>query len=621
MIFALAFALRAVYTFQVRYTPFFQTLGLDAKFYDQWAREIAGGTSERGAFFMTPLYSYFLAAVYRLFGRDLLLVRMIQAGMGAATAAIVYLLGKEIFDRRVGILAGLITAGYGALIFYDCSVLLTPLLVFLNVLAVFLLVRADTTGRPAHYILAGAVLGLAAIGRAAALVSAAVAVLWVWLARRESPEGRKKRAKSGGGPNTLRAGALRSAVLVAVGIVVVVAPVTVRNFVVERDFVLITSNGGLNFFIGNGDGATGGYVKPEGLDIVSDPDGEHIAERDVGRELKPSEVSGYWYGRARANIRRNPGGWVRLMVRKVAFVMSSYEMPQLENYYFQKRYSPLLRIPLLGFAIIAPLGLLGLGLAFRRRRPRLLALYTSSYLLSISAFFVVARYRLPVVPFLVLFASYGVFELVRRARAKEYRLLVLPIAVLAVLLYLVNANHYDINRETGFAQPHFRLGIIYSERGEIDDAIYEYEQAIRLDPDYSKSYLNLGAAFSEAGRNEEAKQAFRSAIRLDPGYASARINLAMLLERSEEYERALSQVDTVLSMEPHNPTALKERGVILYRVGDAEGAETWLREALTWDAAGEERPEIEFYLALLGGSGEAGIPVEASAMMARADTL
>ncbi|MCK4511253.1 glycosyltransferase family 39 protein, partial [bacterium] len=184
VVFAVAFLLRAIYTYQVRYTPFFQTLGLDAKFYDQWAKDIAGGTAERGAFFMTPLYSYFLATVYRLFGRDLLLVRMIQAGLGAATASLVYLLGRDLFDRRVGLLAGLLTAGYGALIFYDCSVLLTPLLVFLNVLAVYLILRADASGKPIHYLAAGVALGLAIIGRAAALLPAAAAVLWIWLSAR-----------------------------------------------------------------------------------------------------------------------------------------------------------------------------------------------------------------------------------------------------------------------------------------------------------------------------------------------------------------------------------------------------------------------------------------------------
>jgi len=622
VLFLLAFVLRVVYTYQVRYTPFFQTLGLDAKFYDRWARDIAGGTDTTGAFFMTPLYSYFLSFIYRLFGRDLLLVRLIQAGLGSFTAVLAYLIGRDVFDRRVGILSGLVVATYGALIFYDCSIILTPLLVLLNAFAVYLLLKADVTARPQHYLAAGAVMGLAAVGRAAALLSAGAAVLWVWLARGPLGRGSGEGAEGEGRDAVRSVTALMAAALVLLGLVIVIAPVTVRNYVAERDFVLITSNGGLNFYIGNGDAANGGYVRPEGLDIVTDPDGRAIAEGELGRPLKPSEVSGYWYRRAWTHVRNDPSGALQLMVRKIVFVMSSYELPQLENYYFQRRYSRLLRLPLPAFALVAPLGLVGLGMTFRRRRPRLLAVYSCVYLFSTAVFFVVARYRLPVVPLLAVFASDAVFELVRRARAGRYGSLVAPVAALGALLFLVNANIYGVDRSAGFSQPHYRLGIIYAERGMSDEAAREFRTSIELDPLYARSHLNLGAVLMESGDPEGARTAFLNAIRLDPGYAAARTNLAMLLEGAGEYDRALAQVDTVLAEDPRNVRALKERGVILYRAGrDPDEAARWLGEALKNDSTGEERAEIEFYLSVLSGAGERRLPDEVVAAMTRAETL
>ena len=322
VIFALAFVLRLVYVLQIRYTPFFQTLGLDAKYYDRWAREIAEGRAPSEAYFMTPLYPYFLATIYRLFGRDLLLVRLIQAGLGSLSAVLVFYLGTDVFDRRVGILAGLVTATYGALIFYDGSILLTPLLVLLNLLSLFLLVRADITGKPVVYAMAGLSLGFAAVGRAAVLAFIPVALVWVWLgsgmgakdgsreggAVGERVDGKRPKTvpkahprKSGAGRSTgrVRAGA-RAAALVLLGVLVVIVPVTVRNYVVARDFVIVTSNGGLNFYIGNSEIASGSYVRPEGLDIVEDADGERIAEEDLGpylevdyyaRQLYPSDPS------------------------------------------------------------------------------------------------------------------------------------------------------------------------------------------------------------------------------------------------------------------------------------------------------------------------------------------
>jgi len=604
VIFVVALVVRLVYVFQVRQTPFFETLGLDAKFYDAWARRIASGTSEREAFFMSPLYPYFLSAVYRILGRDLLLVRVIQAGIGSATAAMAYLIGHRVFGNRVGVIAGLVTACYGALVFYDGSILITPLLVFLNSLCLYLLIRADDRGTQWLYALAGVSLGLAGIGKATALAFAPVAALWIWFSWRRN-----------------RTGRALAVLLFALGVILVVAPVTVRNLVVANDFVMVTSNGGLNFYIGNSEISTGGYVKPEGLDIVSDPDGESIAEAAVGRELKPSEVSAFWYGRSRSYIGEDPGGWMRLLVRKLSFAMSSYELPQLENYYFQKRYSGLLALPLPGFALVAPLGLLGIVLAWRRRQARLLALFFASYMATVVAFFVVARYRLPVVPVLAVGSGFAVLELIRLVRDRAWKTVGYAAVGLIILLLAVNVNFYNVDRARGFAQSHFRLGIIYGERGDTARAIEECRRAIELDPEYPKSYLNLGAMLVEAGEPVEAIEAFRAAVRLDPEYVTGRVNLAMALEAVGEFEGAVAQLDTVLSAHPTSALALKERGVALYRWGRFDEARESLTAALSVDREGSERAEASFYLNLIDRPVRAEVPQASVTAMAAADTL
>jgi tetratricopeptide (TPR) repeat protein len=631
VIFALAFVLRVIYILQVRDTPFFQTLGLDAKFYDQWAREVARGEAPPGAFFMSPLYAYFLAGLYRLFGRDLALVRLIQAGLGSFSAVLLYLLGRAVFDRRVGVVAGLLAATYGAFIFYDGSVLMTPLLVILNLVALVLLLRSDETGRPGPFVLAGVAVGVSAIGRAAVLMFVPVALAWIWvgkgavwkgLATLRGPaagRGGSRRAASSAGRRRERR--LLAAVLFLLGVALVVAPVTVRNYVVSGDLVPITSNGGLNFYIGNSEISTGGYVKPDDLDIVTDPDGAAIAERDVGRELKPSEVSAYWYGRARRFIVAQPGAWLKLVVRKLSFVLSSYELPQLENYYFQKRYSALLSLPLPGFAVVAPLGLIGLAISLRRRRAQLLGFFFLTYVVSIAAFFVVARYRLPAVPALIAGASYFLFEVWRWVRERRWRAIGAGAAALAVLLFVVNANIYRIDTAKAFAQPHFRLGIVYGDRGLTDQAIAEYRESIAIDPEYPKSHLNLGALLAESGRGEEAAEAFRRAIALDPTYTPARVNLAMVYEDEGRYEAALAEIDSALAREPGSAMALKERGIILYRAGRGEDAAEALRAAEAADGDGSQRAEIEFYLGLIERPEPVALPRQAEFQMARAESL
>lgn len=604
VVFIVALAVRLIYVFQIRQTPFFETLGLDAKFYDAWARRIASGTGEREAFFMSPLYPYFLAAIYRLLGRDLLLVRVIQALIGSGTATLAFVIGHRVFGRSAGLIAGFVVALYGALIFYDGSILITPLLVLLNALCLYLLIRADDRGTPWLYAAAGLSLGLAGIGKATALAFAPVAAAWIWFAWKRANAGR-----------------VRAVALFALGVALIVVPVTVRNLAVSGDFVLVTSNGGLNFYIGNSEISTGGYVKPEGLDIVSDPDGELIAEGALGRELKPSEVSSYWYGRARSYIGSDYRGWMRLLVRKLSFAMSSYELPQLENYYFQKRYSGLLTLPLPAFALIAPLGIVGIALAWRRRQARLLALFFATYMATVVAFFVVARYRLPAVPVLAVGSGFAVLEIVRLVRERAWRIVAWVAAGLVLLLLVVNVNFYRVDRARGFAQSHFRLGIIYGERGDTARAIQECRTAIQLDPEYPKSYLNLGSMLVAEGRNDEAVEAFRTAVRLDPEYVTGRVNLAMALETLGDFEGAVAQLDTVLVGEPANALALKEKGVALYRWGRLEESEEMLRAALAADRGGRQRAEASFYLNLMQRQTRPELPAASEQAIAAADTL
>src|SRR4029434_6489975 len=71
LLFIFAFALKAVYVLQNNDALFVRVPIMDARYYDGMAQDIARGNLVRGeAFFMGPLYPYFLALVYSVFGRD-----------------------------------------------------------------------------------------------------------------------------------------------------------------------------------------------------------------------------------------------------------------------------------------------------------------------------------------------------------------------------------------------------------------------------------------------------------------------------------------------------------------------------------------------------------------------
>jgi predicted membrane-bound mannosyltransferase len=105
----LAFALRLTYVLQLRSSPLFEHPQMDELYHDQWAQAIAAGeTFNQGPYFRAPLYPAFLGAVYAVFGHDYLAARVIQALLGSLSCGLLFLVGRLVFSRVIGAVAGVI---------------------------------------------------------------------------------------------------------------------------------------------------------------------------------------------------------------------------------------------------------------------------------------------------------------------------------------------------------------------------------------------------------------------------------------------------------------------------------------------------------------------------------
>ncbi len=152
VIFAVALAVRLVHIWQIRPSPFFDILLGDANGYDQWAQRLAAGDwigSE--VFYQAPLYPYFLGLVYKIFGRDLLVVRIIQALIGSASCALLGMAGARFFSKPVGLIAGLALALWAPAIFFDGLLQKSVLDVFFVCLMLWLLAMLVYPAKAGHH--------------------------------------------------------------------------------------------------------------------------------------------------------------------------------------------------------------------------------------------------------------------------------------------------------------------------------------------------------------------------------------------------------------------------------------------------------------------------------------
>ncbi|HTM31830.1 MAG TPA: glycosyltransferase family 39 protein, partial [Vicinamibacterales bacterium] len=231
VVFGVALAARLAHLWAIRGTPFFDVLMGDARGYDAWATRLASGDwIGTDVFYQAPLYPYFLGGLYAIAGRDLLVVRIVQALVGAASAVLLAQAGERLFSRRVGWIAGLGLALYAPAIFFDVLLQKTVLDVFFMCLTLWISSRliADSP-RPGLWVALGAALGALSLTRENALALVVVAITWAMSesGKHEGHEGHEDHE----GKTVLRVLRVLPVALLA-GLALVLLPVVARNYAV-----------------------------------------------------------------------------------------------------------------------------------------------------------------------------------------------------------------------------------------------------------------------------------------------------------------------------------------------------------------------------------------------------
>jgi type IV pilus biogenesis/stability protein PilW len=602
-VFAVALLLRLIYLLQIQAIPLFYNLAGDGRTYDDWAQRIAAGAwLGQGVFYQAPLYPYFLGVLQTLFGHDLWAVRVVQVILGSSSCGLLFLVGDKLFGRGAGLAAGLIAACYAPAVFFDVLIEKSILDLFLISCLLFLLVGTNGEAKWSKWLGAGVTLGLLGLSRENALILLPVIALWiaVYFSARPLPD----RARWVG--------------LFLAGVVVVLLPVGLRNLTVGGEFKLTTSQLGPNFFIGNNAAADGTYgsVRKVIHEVqLEGPDAKRLAERAMGRELTPGEVSDFWLSRALDYIKHQPASWVRLMAFKWLRVWNAREIEDSDDFYIYQNWSSLLAslARINHFGLLAPLAVFGLLVTYPQWR-NLWLLYSTllSLAASVAAFYVFGRYRFPLVPLLVLFAAAGVMAAIRLYRERMWRFLTMASLFSLCAGVVVNwpmdgasgpgaagynnlANAYlkqgniseatrtalkAIEVDSDYGVAHYNLGNLYAQQGKLDLAQRHFAEALRLYPNYADAYSNYGQLIAERGDIETGIRYFSKAIELNPSVARAHLNLGVALAKQGRFDQATSALRQAVRLTPDSPDASYYLGSVYAAQSRYSDAAEFFKEAL-----------------------------------------
>lgn len=522
-----AFMLRFFNLLEIRDNdPFFRNPSVDPLFYHQWATQIANGdVLGEGVFLQGPLYPYLLSALYWIAGPNLLLPRFLNCVVGSLVCVLVWRVARDVFGRRVAIVASVMSAVYGMAIFYEGSLLITNILLPLSLGVAWLAHKALNDPRPLRWLVLGGLVGLAALARPNMLLYAPFALLMLTLLPSPWPS-----------HSTSRKALL--AVCLVTGVAFSIAPSMLRNYVVAGDPVMISASAGMNFFNGNNPDANGTHNVPRIFDrSTADHPLEQnriykaFAEEKLGKSLSASEVSNYWLGRGFDYVVEHPGDWLKLLGLKSMLFVNAHEIWNNRSFELSRQFSWVLRLPLLNFAIVGPLAMLGLVLTLRRWRD-LLPLYgvVGVYFVTCILFFVLSRYRIPAVPVLIMFAAAALVWLYDSLRTR--RAAFAKAAVVLVLFALV-VNTEQQGQDLSVA--YYNLGNKYRLNNEHEEAIAQYRQSLEINNDYISAYNNLAISLEKSGQHREEAIATWRLVR-EMGLARG---LGQYVERAERHLRDL----------------------------------------------------------------------------------
>ena len=548
---AAAFVVKLIVLLQLHDHPLLRPRsGLDSGIYLDLARRVAAGDLLSGArvFFVSPLYIYFLAGVLAV-SSSVLVAQIVQIALGALTVWLVASIARDWYGDAGGWVAGSLAALTGYFTFNEVLTIQSAIDPALTAGGLWLLVRAwsaPSTGseprRTWMFACAGLVLGLHILNRPNIAAWAAAAIM---LTLRHAHDSRDGAARS---------------LAMAAGLLVAIAPVTIRNYAVSGEFALVSSHGGLNFYLGNHEGATGTYQVLPGITPSiegQDKDAREVAARALGHPVTDAQASSWFYAQARSWMTSHPIDAVRLFAKKILYVVNATDVALNDSYaFFSRDERTLLSVLVAGPWLILPLGLAGLWFGAPRQRKVwcergptapptpawwLVCVFVPVYAVSVAVFFVAGRYRLPVLVALCLPATGALLALVREWRERRYRRLGTHLAALAVLGVVVNLNlglddgrggwraemivtaieqHEDARAEALLAatEPTFpqrarlldSVANAYVSRGDPSRGVMYLERALAIEPTRLSLRVDLVRALVAAGRGDEAIAAIRA---------------------------------------------------------------------------------------------------------------
>ena len=580
----LGVVVRLAFFWMARDETFFYAHVQDSALYHELAQRLmVGGVPLSEPFFVAPMYAFFLAAIYSVFGLDPSGVYLAQIAIAGVTIGLTAHLGGQLFGRWGSVTGGLVAALYPVGILFDVRLLSVTLGTFFTVALAVAAHRAWRVGGFTAWLGSGLVLGVAALVRGNLLLVAP----WMLLA-------------------ALLRGRTKTAFGFLLGLGLALSPSIWHNYAASGEFVPISLGGGVSLYRGNNAHFETAAVYPfrlppqrDGLVVKS----RLIASIEADKELSLVEADRVWLVRALLHWADNPSRAIGLTIRKLTQALGPIEIGDHMNIDHVVQSSPLLRwIP----PLMVPVGIFGLlGLLVTRRQEDAgPAVVTMGGLLSVALFFVVSRYRVPFVPLLAIYAGGGLRWLWIRGNARGRLPFVGGLCLTGVSAFSLMAptTHPALpwNQLAGAAvtppdcavdhhtrrdpdlESRFEIGVFALNHGRFADAEEVMWRVFREDPGHTAAGVNLSWLLLKKGAVAESAEISARVISADGCDDKAWSNLATARLRLGQFKEAQNAATRATQIDPYNPGYWSTLGEAELALGRRSVAQNLFERTIRW---------------------------------------
>lgn len=402
-----------------------QSLFIDIYSYENSAMEILNHGYSTMSAYHPPAYPTFIALCYAIFGQSKIVVYVIQAILASLSLILVFRVAEKLVHPLAGLFSVMACALYIPLTLYSGIFLSETLFLFLLLFGVYTFIcfiKKQTYGMMA---LSAFAFGLSTLTRSInqlfILLIPCFLFFLIFILRR----GRRKWTREERYERSLKGMPIKKALIscaVFIGVFIsTLTPWTIRNAVLFKDFIPVDTLGGLNLLVGNNEYSRGLYI------TFSDEQFLDMIKRYTGRE-QPLKIK-YPNGLVNLNdkalkeaginyILSHPKHFIKLTIERARLFLTDdfrdldwvLQTSLKKNTFIRgERFIPLIEKSDRIFFICS---LLGLPFLLANRRTRWLFLIILYYWGSTSCFYVTARYRMPIMPFMAISAGMLVYGLI-----------------------------------------------------------------------------------------------------------------------------------------------------------------------------------------------------------------